>query len=86
MIGEQVRVSRAAAESIIIETIGGHPPQAIRAKIWTYSYINLALLFKQSRDLQTDPYVTVELVIKNIHKCKPDAVPHGVKRFKSYGS
>lgn len=40
-------------------------PLAIREKIWAGAYIDLPLLFKQVRDLRTDPHITGELVIKN---------------------
>ena len=63
--GEQVQVSRPAAEMSIGDPIGSHVPVAIREKIWAGAYIDLPLLLKQARDLRTDPHITGELVIKN---------------------
>lgn len=63
--GEQVQVSRPAAETSMRDPIGSHVPVAIREKIWAGAFNDLPLLVKQARDLQTDPCITGELVIKN---------------------
>lgn len=56
---------RPAVESSIVDPIGRHVPLTMREKIWTGSYIEIALLSKQARDLLTDYHVTSELVITN---------------------
>ena len=40
-------------------------PQLMREKIWEGSYIDLALLLKQSRDLRTEVHTTGEIILKN---------------------
>lgn len=54
-----------AAESSICDPIGSHVPLAIGQKIWAGSYVDFALVLKQTRYLRTDLHVTGELVIKN---------------------
>uniref|UniRef100_A0A8W8L943 Uncharacterized protein n=1 Tax=Magallana gigas TaxID=29159 RepID=A0A8W8L943_MAGGI len=65
--GEQVQVSRPAAEMSIGDPIGSQVPIAIGLKIWAGAYVDLALLLKQARDLRTDPHITGELVIKMVN-------------------
>jgi hypothetical protein len=49
-IGNHVQVSRPATDASMCEPVGIHEPQAIREKKWAGSYIDLALILKQSRD------------------------------------
>ena len=65
-IGEQAtQVSRPPVNTSIFDPIGAHVPQLMREKIWESSYIDLALLLKQSRDLRTEAHTTGEIILKN---------------------
>lgn len=60
-------MSRLAAESGNCDPYRQSRAQSIREKIWTGSYIGLALLTKQARDLRLDPHVSGELVIETVN-------------------
>lgn len=60
-------MSRPAAESGTCDPYRQSRTQSIREKIWTGSYIDLALLTKQTRDLRLDPHVSGELVIETVN-------------------
>ena len=65
-IGEQAtQVSRPPVNTSIFDPIGAHVPQLMREKIWEGSYIDLALLLKQARDLRTEVHTTGEIILKN---------------------
>lgn len=60
-------MSRPAAESGNCDPYRQSRAQSIREKIWTGSYIGLALLTKQARGLRLDPHVSGELVIETVN-------------------
>jgi hypothetical protein len=64
-LGNEVQVSRPATDASMCDPVGIHVPQAIREKNWAGSYIDLALLLKQARDLRTDPHTTGDIAVKN---------------------
>ena len=65
-MGEQAtQVSRPPVNTSIFDPIGAHVPQLMREKIWAGSYIDLALLLKQSRDLRTEAHTPGEIILKN---------------------